>query len=102
MDFKLGRMMETGEDLPFPMMSVVKEERVDFEEVIFTLSLKLNLLAPQILKLSEYNIIFTIVQEEKKGETSRRGRTRSLTKKSADKVDIKAKLGSAKCKIPFY
>lgn len=34
------------------------------------------------------------MQEEKKaGETSRRGRTRSLTKKSADKADIKAKLG---------
>ena len=41
-------------------------------------------------------LFYEFQQEErnKGGETSRRGRTRSLTKKSADKVDIKAKLGN--------
>lgn len=33
MDFSGGKLMETGEDLPFPMMSVVKEERSEFDEV---------------------------------------------------------------------
>ncbi|ODM91719.1 cAMP-responsive element-binding protein-like 2 [Orchesella cincta] len=75
MDFRGGKMMETNEDHSFPMNIVPKEERLDFEEYYGSF-------CDEMYK-----------QEEKKaGETSRRGRTRSLTKKSADKVDIKAKL----------
>lgn len=45
--------------------------------------------------------MYVLQEEEKKFEPPKRGRTRSMSKKTTDKVDIKAKLGNSFALVNF-